>query len=215
MKHKILAENISKGSGGHGLKKEMLEQIFQGHEQYLEDFCYTIQKLVQLGNTDFLSVQEFSVDQPDFTNFTIWHHIDEPYKASWGFDKKDAGCYIYGLYPDGPPSGLADFMHEGVIYIGESRAATRNCMLGRRKDFACGVKNDWVSPMGNSQAFIKLYGKEQIKHVYQAYLPMHSSLVKMAEMDLIGKYYMNYNRVPACNPDKDLKRVKKMLGIVE
>jgi hypothetical protein len=85
-------------------------------------------------------------------------------------------------------------------------------MLGRRKDFTCGVKNDWVSPMGNSQAFIKLYGKDKIKDVYQAYLPMHSSLVKMAEMDLIGKYYMKYNRVPVCNPEKDLKRVQKILG---
>jgi hypothetical protein len=34
----------------------------------------------------------------------------------------------------------------------------------------------------------------------------------MAEMDLIGKYYMKYNRVPACNPEKDLKRVQKILG---
>lgn len=208
MKHKILADNIAKGSGGHGLRKEVLEQIFQGHEQHLDDFCYTLQKLFSLGNTEFVSVHELEIQRPDFSKFTVWHHIDETWSSTWGFDKKDAGCYVYGYFPKGAPAGSANYLDQGVIYIGESRATTRNCMLGRRTDFKGTVRNERLSPYGCGTAFKENFQKSDIDHCYQAYLPMHSSLVKEAEMDLMCSYYATYGRIPICNPDSDRRRVE-------
>ena len=54
----------------------------------------------------------------------------------------------------------------------------------------------------------RIFGKENIKYVYQAYLPMHNSLVKEAEMQMLCMYYKKYNDIPACNPVSDLRRVK-------
>jgi hypothetical protein len=210
MKHKILANNIHIGSGKHGIKKEILEKIFEGHEKYLDEFCYTLQKLIEFKNIDHINTQEINVSKPDYSKFTIWHHIDETYNESWGFDKKSSGCYIYGLYENDPPKGNANFLDSNVFYVGESRAVTRNCMLGRRKDFSCGVKNSWVSPMGNSQAFVRIFGKEKIKYVYQAFLPMHHSLVKETELDLLLKYYLHHGKVPICNPINDQRKVEKL-----
>ena len=51
-------------------------------------------------------------------------------------------------------------------------------------------------------------GKEYIDNVYQAYLPMHNSLVKEAEMQMLIMYYRYYGRIPVCNPDSDLRRVE-------
>jgi hypothetical protein len=213
MKHKILAENIANGSGGHGLKRDVLERIFQGHDDLLDDFCYTIKKLVETSGSEFISTQSLSITKPNFTDFTIWHHIDETWSAEWGFDRKDAGCYVYGLYPNGAPVGSADFLDQGVIYIGESRATTRNCMLGRRTDFKGTVRNERLSPYGCGTAFKNNFGKNQIDQTYQAYLPMHSSLVKNTEMELLCQYYQKYNRIPVCNPESDLRRVQLKLGI--
>jgi len=213
MKSSVLAENIANGSGGHGLKKETLEKIFQGHDSVLDDLCYTLKKLIESNGSDFLSTQPLQIQRPSFSNFTVWHHIDEQWNESWGFEKKDAGCYVYGLYPNGAPAGSADFLDSGVIYIGESRATTRNCMLGRRTDFKGTVRNERLSPYGCGTAFKNNFGKDQINHAYQAYLPMHSSLVKETEMDLLAAYYLKYNRIPVCNPDSDLRRVQLKLGI--
>lgn len=212
MKAKILAENISIGSGGHGLKKETLEKIFQGHDPILDDFCYTLKKLVELSGADFISTQSVTVQRPDFKDFTVWHHIDEQWNTSWGFEKKDPGCYIYGLFPNGAPAGPADFLDAGVIYIGESRATTRNCMLGRRTDFKGTVRNDRLSPYGCGTAFKNNFGQSQINYCYQAYLPMHASLVKETEMDLMCLYYKQYGRIPVCNPENDLRRVEIRLS---
>ena len=44
MKSKILAENIVKGSGGHGLKQDQLVKIFDKIDN-LEDFAYTMKKV--------------------------------------------------------------------------------------------------------------------------------------------------------------------------
>jgi hypothetical protein len=38
-------------------------------------------------------------------------------------------------------------------------------------------------------------------------LPMHPSLCKDVELELLTQYYQKYNRVPICNPDTDLARV--------
>ena len=210
MKHKILAENIHNGSGKHGIKKEVLEKMFEKYEDHLDDFCYSLSKLIQSNNESFISIAPIEIKKPLFSDFTAWHHIDEPYHESWGFNKKYAGCYIYGLYEENVPKGPANFLDQEVFYIGESRSTTRNCMLGRRKDFSCGVKNVWVSPMGNSQSFSKVYGKEKIKYVYQSFLPMHGSLVKEFELDLLKEYYMRYGRVPICNPNLDEKKIQKL-----
>ena len=51
MKAEILAENIVKGSGGHGLKKSQLVKIFDNIDN-LEDFAYTIKKVLEHGGKD-------------------------------------------------------------------------------------------------------------------------------------------------------------------
>jgi|TARA_A100001388_G_scaffold275857_1_gene262244 hypothetical protein len=206
MKSKILAENIVKGSGGHGLKQDQLVKIFDKIDN-LEDFAYTLKKVIEHGGKDYLTTQSFSNPMPAFDTFTRWHHIDEKYDPSWGFDKKDAGCYMYGMFKDSPPE-VADILQPGIIYIGESRATTRNCMLGRRTDFKGSVRNVRLSPYGCGTAFTQKIGKEYIDNVYQAYLPMHNSLVKEAEMQMLIMYYRYYGRIPVCNPDSDLRRVE-------
>ena len=206
MKAETLAENIVKGSGGHGLKKNQLIKIFNNIEN-LEDFAYTLKKVLEHGGKDYLTTQVFQTDIPSFDTFTKWFHIDEKYDNSWGFDKKDAGCYMYGLYKEKPPTSV-DILDPGVIYIGESRATTRNCMLGRRTDFKGTVRNDRLSPYGCGTAFKEKFGRDNINFVYQCYLPMHNSLVKEVEMQMLCMYYKKYNTIPACNPENDLRRVK-------
>ena len=168
MKAETLAENIVKGSGGHGLKKNQLIKIFNNIEN-LEDFAYTLKKVLEHGGKDYLTTQVFQTDIPSFDTFTKWFHIDEKYDNSWGFDKKDAGCYMYGLYKEKPPTSV-DILDPGVIYIGESRATTRNCMLGRRTDFKGTVRNDRLSPYGCGTAFKEKFGRDNINFVYQVYL---------------------------------------------
>lgn len=210
-KYQTLAENIANGSGGHGLKKDVLEQVFQDHDDLLDDFCYTLRKLIELSGVDYISTQPLVIDRPTFDTFTNWHHIDQSWDQSWGFDKKSPGCYLYGLFPNGAPDGPADFLGDGVIYIGESRATTRNCMLGRRTDFKGTVRNPRLSPYGCGTAFKNNFGIDQIDFCYQAYLPMHSSLVKEAEMDLMCQFYQKHNQIPICNPESDLRRVQLRL----
>ena len=118
---------------------------------------------------------------------------------------------MYGLFKDKLPSTV-DILQPEVIYIGESRATTRNCMLGRRTDFKGTVKNERLSPYGCGTAFKENFGKDNIEHVYQTYLPMHNSLVKEAEMQMLCLYYKKYNNIPACNPKSDLRRVKLRIG---
>tara|TARA_B100000927_G_scaffold287983_1_gene281821 strand:+ start:2318 stop:2956 length:639 start_codon:yes stop_codon:yes gene_type:complete len=207
MKAKILAENLVKGSGGHGIKQDILEHIFAQHEDKLDDLCYTFRKVFTTSGPDFFSTQKIDVQDPWQLKFTKWHHIDEPWSTDWGFDRKDAGCYIYGMFKDNVPQGEANYLDPSVIYIGESRATTRNCMLGRRTDFKGTVRNNRLSPYGCGTAFKNNFDKALIDNCYQAYLPMHSSLVKDHEMDLLVKYYKTYNKIPICNPESDLRRV--------
>ena len=44
MKAKILAENLVKGSGGHGIKQDILEHIFAQHEDKLDDRVIHLEK---------------------------------------------------------------------------------------------------------------------------------------------------------------------------
>jgi len=84
-------------------------------------------------------------------------------------------------------------------------------MLGRRTDFRGTVRNKRLSPYGCGTAFKDTFGAKQIDNTYQAYLPMHPSLCKTMELELLGEYYKKYNKIPACNPPLDLVRVEKFL----
>ena len=85
MKSKILAENLAKGSGGHGIKLEVLEQIFSQHEDKLDDLCYTFKKVFSTSGPEFFSTQKIDIENPWDLEFTKWHHIDESWNADWGF----------------------------------------------------------------------------------------------------------------------------------
>lgn len=206
---RTLAKNIRAGSGNHGLSEDVLYDILSKTSD-VEQFAYTLRKCAEHGGKEAFSTQDSTILKPQFTDFTSWHHIDEAWDISWGFNKTQPGCYIYGLY-NTKPTGPADFLDAGVIYIGESRAVTRNCMLGRRTDFRGTVRNDRLSPYGCGTAFKNAFGVGQINNTYQSYLPMHPSLCKTTELELLGEYYKKYNRIPVCNPPLDLVRVEKFL----
>jgi hypothetical protein len=207
---RILAQNIRSGSGNHGLSEDDLYLIFKNCNN-IDGLAYSLSKCAELTGKDAFSTQLITQDKPVLTNFSTWHHIDEPHSFEWGFNINSPGCYVYGLFPDGPPPGPANFLDKSVFYIGESRAVSRKSMLGRRADFKNGVRNDWVSPMGNSQSFKEKYGQSQIENAYQAYLTMHPSFCKTTEMKLLCEYHRKYKAVPACNPTKDLHIVERLL----
>jgi len=208
---RILAKNIRTGSGNHGLSENQLYEILK-HCSDIDQFAYSLKKCAELSGKDYFVTQDITHDAPDITKFTEWHQIDEQWNESWGFDKKHPGCYVYGLF-ESVPQGTADFLSPEVIYIGESRAVTRNCMLGRRTDFKGTVRNERLSPYGCGTAFKESFGKDKIDNVYQAYLPMHPSLCKTVELELLSSYYKKYNKIPVCNPPLDLVRVEKFIGV--
>ena len=65
------------GSGGHGLKQEVLEEIFSQHEDKLDDLCYTFRKVFSTSGSDFFSTQKIDIEDPWKLKFTKWHHIDD------------------------------------------------------------------------------------------------------------------------------------------
>lgn len=205
-----LARNIRLGSGNHGLTEDQLYEIFS-HSNNIDQLAYSLRKCAELSGKNYFVTQDQAVAAPDFTKFTHWHHIDEQWNESWGFSKTNPGCYVYGIFDKHPGPISADFLGPEVIYIGESRAVTRNCMLGRRTDFKGTVRNERLSPYGCGTAFKENFGKEMIDKCYQAYLPMHPSFCKSSEMELLSQYYLKYGRIPVCNPPLDLVRVKKYL----
>jgi hypothetical protein len=209
---RILAQNIRSGSGNHGLSEDQLYEIFS-HCSNIDQLAYSLKKCAETSGKDAFSTQSNVIVRPAFTQFTTWHHIDEQWNSSWGFNKAQPGCYVYGLYETPVPTTPADFLDINVIYIGESRATNRNCMLGRRTDFKGTVRNPRLSPYGCGTAFKNAFGQDKINFVYQAYLVMHPSLCKSIEMELLGEYYKKYQKIPICNPSLDLVRVKKFLNI--
>jgi hypothetical protein len=207
---RVLAQNIRAGSGNHGLTEDQLYDIFR-HAPDVTNLAYSLFKCAELSNKVPFVTQPMALNKPDFV-FTEWHQIDEQWTPSWGFDKKHPGCYVYGLFENGAPTGPADYLGNGVIYIGESRAVTRHCMLGRRTDFKGTVRNERLSPYGCGTAFKEAFGKDKIDHAYQAYLPMHPSFCKTVEMELMSEFYKKYGNIPVCNPASDLNRVKLFLA---
>lgn len=207
---RILAQNIRTGSGNHGLTEDQLYDIFSKCSK-IDQLAYSLYKCAEISGKEAFTTQVSTQTKPNITNFTIWHHIDEPWNESWGFDKSHPGCYIYGLFENEIPTGPADFLGTEIIYIGESRATSRNSMLGRRTDFRGTVRNVRLSPYGCGTAFKELFGKEKIDNVYQAYLPMHPSFCKDTELELLKEYFHKYGRIPACNPDLDRVKISKLV----
>lgn len=205
---RILAQNIRSGSGNHGLTEDQLYNIFKDCNS-IDQLAYSLYKCAEVSGKAAFTTQLVTLTRPELTTFTIWHQIDEQWNTSWGFDKAHPGCYVYGLFETGAPIGLANFLDTGVFYIGESRATSRHSMLGRRTDFKGTVRNERLSPYGCGTAFKENFGKDKIDHVYQAYLPMHPSYCKTAELDLLSEYYKKYNKIPLCNPPLDLVKVQK------
>ena len=137
----------------------------------------------------------------------------ETYQPEWDFEKSHPGCYVYALFPDGPPSEV-DPHYANVIYIGESRAVSRDSMYGRSSDFRSTINNDAVrNPYGNGLKFKELYGKDMLKHVYRAFLPCDANLCKSVELDLLTNYYVHNGRIPSCNSVYDGVKVKKNFRI--
>ena len=209
---RILAQNIRAGSGNHGLTEEQLYQVF-AHSDNVNQLAYSLFKCAEISGKTAFTAQVTAISKPSLTEFTTWHQIDESWNDSWGFDKSHPGCYIYGVFENGAPTASADFLDPAVIYIGESRATSRNSMLGRRTDFKGTVRNPRLSPYGCGTVFKEKFGVGKINHVYQAYLPMHPSYCKEIELDLLVEFYKKYNAIPACNPSLDLVKVKKILKI--
>lgn len=207
---RILAQNIRAGSGNHGLTEDQLYDVFK-HCNNVPQLAYSLFKCSEISGKGSFTTQLQTQVKPNLTDFTMWHHIDESWNETWGFDKSHPGCYVYGIF-DSTPSSTADFLSEEIIYIGESRATSRNSMLGRRTDFKGTVRNPRLSPYGCGTAFKNTFGADKIDKTYQAYLPMHPSLCKDTELELLGEYYKKYNRIPLCNPPLDLVRVQKYLS---
>ena len=87
-------------------------------------------------------------------------------------------------------------------------------MLGRRTDFKGTVRNPRLQPYGCGTVFKEQFGQDKINFVYQAYLPMHPSYCKTIELDLLSEYYKKFQKIPICNPELDLSKVKKYMPIV-
>lgn len=207
---RTLAQNIRAGSGNHGLTEEQLYQVFC-HCDNVNQLAYSLFKCAEISGKGAFTTQVNAQTKPTLNGFTVWHQIDESWNQSWGFDKSHPGCYIYGLFENGAPTTPADFLDPAVIYIGESRATSRNSMLGRRTDFKGTVRNPRLSPYGCGTVFKEKFGQNKIDHVYQAYLPMHPRYCKEIELDLLVEFYKKYNSIPVCNPDLDLVKVLKIL----
>jgi hypothetical protein len=204
----FFVENLYRASGGHGMSKEILYKNLQSLND-CSSFIQSIKKAFEHNEKKWLSSTElFNEDFEE--SWTIWHHIDEPYSEEWGFNKKQSGCYIYGLFETSPSLEVADYTCENVFYIGESRSITRNGMINRGKDFKGTVKNDVHCPHGCGTAFIKQFGRNKINKVYQAYLPLPAYLCKEREMDLLVEYFRKNNRLPFCNHQSYYNRVSKL-----
>jgi hypothetical protein len=207
---RILAQNIRTGSGNHGLTEDQLYEIFAGCNK-IDQLAYSLYKCAEISGKSAFTTQLISIGKPNVADFTPWHHIDEPWNDSWGFEKSHPGCYVYGLFEDAVPDGPANFLDEAVIYIGESRATSRNSMLGRRTDFKGTVRNPRLSPYGCGTVFKEIFGQDKIQFVYQAYLPMHPSYCKVMELELLEQYYNKYGKIPSCNPELDCTKVLKLI----
>lgn len=206
----ILLENLNHASGGRGLDLKNLHRAFY----YLKD--NEVHKLIQTLKTAY---EQYGVEWLD-SNHLIeceyterwfeWRHIEERYDLSWGFPIKSPGCYLYGFFKDSPPPKIVDPLSENIIYIGQSSSISRNGMINRRSDFKSNIKRDLIRDYsGNSVLFKKHFDREDLKYVYQAYLPLAQKKCKIREMKLFCEYYEKYDKLPILNYKTDLEKVKR------
>jgi hypothetical protein len=206
----IFIENMFRASGGHGMTRQSLYKNLNSLSD-CSALAQSIKKAFEYKGTKWLSLTEV-LDEKFVESWTIWHHIDEAYSECWGFNKKQSGCYIYGLFEE-CPEGIADFTDANVFYIGESRSITRDGMINRKQDFKGTVRNNVHCPHGCGTSFITKFGKEKIDKVYQAYLPLPAYLCKEREMDLLVEYFKVHNRLPVCNHQIYYKRVAERANL--
>ena len=168
-----------------------------------------IQKAVDNHNKDWINCDSLFLDAEENKSWTEWHHVEEAHSDSWGFTKRQTGCYIYGLFKQ-QPKGIADFLDENVFYIGESRSITRCAMIGRKYDFKSSVKNNPLAPYGIGIMFKEKFGKENFQYVYQAYYPLPAHKCKEQETQFLVDYFRKYGHIPVCNHESDHKRIKEL-----
>lgn len=206
-KREIFIENLFLASGAAGMKKNELYKNLQTLTD-VELFMYMIEKAYEHYGKEWLNCHTLINDEIK-EQWTEWHHVEEVYSEKWGFDKKQSGCYIYGLF-DKQPIGVANPLDKNIFYIGESRSKTRSAMLARRGDFRSTVKNDPLQPYGVGVAFKKTFGIEQYEKVYQAYCPMPVHKCKEKETELLVNFFKTYGKLPTCNNERDFKRVQNL-----
>jgi hypothetical protein len=212
-KKETFIKNLIYASGQHGMKEVDLHKgLFSLND--IDKFIYSLKKAFELKGSEWLTSSHL-IYQDFKENWSHWHHVDEKYSKEWGFDKKHPGCYVYGLFLEKPENKPADFLCEEVFYIGESRAISRNCMIGRRGDFISTVRNEPLCPYGCGTSFKKYFGKEKIDYVYQAYLPLPSYKCLERETELLVQYYQKYKKLPVCNFHTDENRIKKLSSNLE
>ena len=204
----IFVENLFRASGASGMKKQILYKNFSSVED-VRTIAYMIQKAIDNHNKDWINCDNFFLEDDKESFWTEWHHIEETHNESWGFSKKQTGCYIYGLFKV-PPKGTANYLDENVFYIGESRSVTRNAMIARRGDFRSSVKNDPLAPYGVGITFKNVFGKENYQYVYQAYYPAPAYKCKDRETHFLVEYFKKYGDLPKCNHERDYNRIKTL-----
>ena len=204
----IFVENLFCASGASGMKKQSLYRNFSSVED-IRTIIYMIQKAVDNHNKDWINCDSLFLDAEEDKSWTEWHHVEEAHSDSWGFTKRQTGCYIYGLFKQ-QPKGIADFLDENVFYIGESRSITRCAMIGRKYDFKSSVKNNPLAPYGIGIMFKEKFGKENFQYVYQAYYPLPAHKCKEQETQFLVDYFRKYEHIPVCNHESDHKRIKEL-----
>lgn len=204
----IFIKNLVYASGCHGLNESQLTKNLQSLQD-VDKFIYTLSKCFNSKNIDWLS-STLLIQEKFEEKWSSWHNISEKYSESWGFKKKQTGCYLYAYFEADVPKEV-NFLSSEVFYIGQSRSITRDAMIGRRNDFVSTVKNDPLVAHSCGKSFINIFGKKCFDRVYQAYLPLPSSMCIQKETDLLIQYYKKYNRLPVCNHKDDLVRVIKIL----
>jgi hypothetical protein len=201
-------KNLSYASGGHGLNEQRLTENLKCLVD-VDEFIYTISKALEL-NSNFWLNSTIDITEKFEEKWSKWHNIFEKYSESWGFKKKQTGCYVYALFDSGVPDEV-DFLCDNVFYIGQSRSITRDAMLGRRNDFISTVKNNPLVAHSCGKSFLQHFGQEKMNYVYQAYLPLPAYFCVDRETDLLISYFQKFNNLPKCNHKDDLVRIMKII----
>lgn len=206
-KKEIFIENLFRGSGAGGLKVDELKKNLESLKD-VDFFVYSLKKAFQRNELNWLNCDSLFDEEID-ESWTRWYQIEQKHSDSWGFTKRQTGCYIYGIFKE-PPKFVANHLDENVFYIGESRSSIRGAMIGRRNDFKHTVKGNPLSPYGVGTLFKENFDKEQFDMVYQAYYPVPAYKCKKQETIFLVDFFKKYGRLPLCNHRNDYTRVSKL-----